>query len=274
MKKEKAFAILFALTTIILTQGFASAQNSHDYKVDISPSKEVFQAGENISMRISIFDINNKPVNEKINITVENTQTGKSLEYTVSTNNEFNINLGEGANSGYWIVTVNYNNEETKALFEVETEEIAKLELKGESLKVTNIGNTEYSRTIQLIIGNTISTKNPTLGIGESVEYRLVAPQGSYNIKVTDGVSTVTQNQVSLTGTGQAIGAIDERSTQRSGITGGISPNAEDDIAILSFMKQGQLVYVFMLVIVGAFILLAIERWYSAKGKEVSAEKA
>lgn len=260
MKRVLVIAILFVTTISILS--FVSAQ---DYKIDISPTKDVFQAGENITLKISLLDTNNNPINEEIGLKVENTNTGKTLEFTIPSNQLLSIELGEGANSGYWIVTVIYDEKETKALFEVETEEIAKFNLDGEKLTVINIGNTKYSKTVQIIIGDTISTKNPDLDIGESVEYRLIAPKGSYGVRITDGITSITQSEVSLTGTGQAIGAIDERSTQRSGITGGISPDEEDDIAILSFMKQGQLVYVFMLVIVGAFVLLAIERHYSKK---------
>jgi len=256
---------IMSLALIVFLSSLILAASADDYKIGIYPDKDVFSAGNNITLRINLLDSENNPISENLEMTLENTNTGKELKYTIPTNQHASINLGEGANSGYWIITIQYNEEETKALFEVETEELVELSLNGETLAVKNIGNTKYSKTIQIIIGDTISTRTPNLDVDEEIEYRLVAPKGSYNIKVTDGVTTVTENQVSLTGTGQAIGAIDERSSQRSPLTGGIAPEEEDDIAILSFMKQGQLVYIFMLVVIGAFILLAIERHYSKK---------
>ena len=101
--------------------------------------------------------------------------------------------------------------------------------------------------------------RNPRLDLGKSIEYRLVAPEGDYNIKITDGVTTLERKQVQLTGTGQIIGALDQKSTT-SGITGGISPDEGDEIALLNYMKKSPLIYVFILVVFGVTILLAIQR--------------
>jgi len=101
------------------------------------------------------------------------------------------------------------------------------------------------------------------LVLGKSGTYRLVAPDGVYNIKVTDGVSeTLEIGEVKLTsvGTGRAIGALDEQAGKRNPVTGGISPDQESDEALLSYMKSNKFIYVFVLVIFGATILLAIER--------------
>ena len=60
------------------------------------------------------------------------------------------------------------------------------------------------------------------------------------------------------------VGALDDSSSGRSGITGGISPD-EGNIALLSYIKQNKFIYVFVAVIFGAMILVAIERNYKKR---------
>jgi hypothetical protein len=100
------------------------------------------------------------------------------------------------------------------------------------------------------------------------VQYRLIAPEGNYEIKVTDWATTLTKSQVQLTGTGQIIGTLDEASAKnRNPITGGISPDAENDIGLLSYIKNSSLVYIFILVVFGVAILLTIQRKMIKKQK-------
>lgn len=150
-------------------------------------------------------------------------------------------------------------------MFSVQAKELAEFNLDNETLTVTNTENTKYTKTIQILIGNTVGTQSPNLNVGESVTYKLIAPEGLYNIKISDGQTTITRNEVSLAETGKAIGALDKRTFKRSHITGDISPDRDGEIALLNYMQQSKFVYVFILVIVGAFILIAIEKKYAKK---------
>ena len=66
-----------------------------------------------------------------------------------------------------------------------------------------------------------------------------------------------------LTGTGNVVGALDESSTKKNVITGGLKPEENNDLT--NYLKRSWFSYVFILVIVGAAILLAVERRYSKK---------
>ena len=172
------------------------------------------------------------------------------------------INL-KGASYGQGTITAKYKDAEAKGFFIIEIKESAKFELEGETLTITNIGNTKYTKTVQIIIGETTGIKEPKLDVGKKVSYKLIAPEGVYSIKVTDGKTILTQDEVKLTGTGKVIGALDETPSQRTGITGGIrAENSEENI--LSYFKNSKFVFVFVFVfaVLGAMILLAIERRY------------
>jgi len=248
---------IYILVMLLLALPMILAQN---YKLEVSTTQESYKSGENITLRISLLDSNNNPINTQVQIIIEDSEKMKRIEKTISSNELVNINLGEGVTYGYWTITAEYQGTEAKGLFLVEMNELAKFEINNDILTVTNIGNSIYSKTIQIIIGDTVGARTPRLDIGEKVQYRLIAPEGDYEVKVTDGITTLTKSQVQLTGTGQIIGTLDEASKSRNPITGGISPDEENDIGLLSYIKNSSLVYIFILVVFGVAILLAIQR--------------
>ena len=134
-------------------------------------------------------------------------------------------------------------------------------------------GNTRYVKPFQIVIGDYVGeTQEFDLDIGGSKSFTLVAPKGTYNLKViVDGEVLYSKTDVPLEGkgfTGEAIGAIDDSTSQRSGLTGGISPDEESHEAILGYLKDSKLTYVFVIVVFGTAILLAIERRYRKKVKK------
>jgi len=229
-------------------------------KIEISTTQETFKAGENITLRVSLLDENNNPISDKVTIFIEDAEKISKIQEEVSSNEFFEINMGDGVTHGYWNVVAKYGDQNAKTIFMIEAEELAEFYLEDDVLTIKNIGNTKYTKTVQIIIGDTIGVRTPKLDVGEEIQYRLIAPEGGYSIKITDGVTMLTKGEVQLTGTGKAIGALDERSSNRAGITGGISPDEESDMAILSYIKESSFVYVFILVVFGVAILLAIQR--------------
>jgi hypothetical protein len=247
-KRLMAFIIFISLIS------FISA------KIDVSTSQETFDAKENITLRVSLLDENNNPINDPVSISIEDAEKITKIQETIPSNEFVEIDMGEGITHGYWNVVAKYQDQEAKTIFMIESEEMAEFSIENDILIIKNIGNTRYTKTVQIIIGDTIGVRTPKLDIGEEVQYRLIAPEGQYNIKITDGTTTFTKGEVQLTGTGQAIGALDERSSGRTGITGGISPDEDSDIALLNYIKESSFVYVFIFVVFGVAILLAIQR--------------
>lgn len=251
------FALLIFLFGLVIAQ-------SSNYKLEISTTKDIFEAGENITLKVTVFDENNKPIKDNVLITLEDAEKNIRVGTTIISNEFVEVDISEEASHGQGKITAKYQNSTTTGFFVIGIEELAKFEIEGEYLTVTNIGNTKYSKTIQITIGDTTGIKEPKLSIGESVRYRLIAPDGTYQIKVTDGKTTISQGDVQLTGTGRVIGALDERADSASGITG-ISPDEDSEGDLLNQLKRGSFIYIFVLVVFGATILLAIERRYRKK---------
>ncbi len=237
--------------------------------IDIEfPGGSEFSAGEPITLKATLYDDSGKPIDGEIQITIEDSE--KRITNTMVFSKEVAVvSLSESPSSGQGVITAEAEGfSPAIAFFEVGREEQAKFEIVGGRLLVTNIGNTPYSKTIKITIGSTEGTQQANLDIGESVSYRLIAPDGEYNIRVTDGKTSLIQGGIKLSGTGNVIGAIDESTSQRSGITGGVGPEEGSDIAILSYLKNNRFIYVFVAVIFAGAILIAIERNYRRHAKK------
>jgi len=225
------------------------------------PIKESFKAGEKIILKISLSDNQNIPLNAEVKLTFQNADKTKSIEKNVQSNKIIEVDL-ENASSGFWNIIAKYNTQEVKSTFSIEEDEKARFSLEGDNLIVENIGNTKYEETLDIVIGDTIGKKIVSLNIGEKSKFRLIAPDGTYSIKVSDGKTTLNKGEVKLTG--EAIGILDERMTTRALITnvgGEDSGNGEPYNPI----KGNKFIYFFVAAVIGALVLLAIERSYKRK---------
>lgn len=254
---KKSLIFLFC---IILLSSLIIAQ---EYKIDISVISEdkIVESGEAIKLKVILYDLENNLINDEILVILEDMKETKIKETTIQSNYVEEIELNKNAMAGEGKIIARYKDSEATESFFIAENELAQFKLEGEKLIITNIGNTKYEKDIYIMIGETTGTKAPKLNIGKSISYRLIAPEGVYNIKVTDGRTTITQNEVKLTGTGKTVGILDETPSKRSPVTGGIRPE-ESEENLLSYFKNSKFVYVFIFVILGAMILLTIERRY------------
>jgi len=254
---KKLVLILFC--AILITSLIAAESINIEF-----PNGNEFESGQPITFKVTLYNDAGTPINGQINVLVEDSEKRIIIQKEVNSREVASFELGNSANSGQGIITASYGDIKAIEFFDIGEKELASFILDGNNLKVTNIGNTLYSRTITITIGNTIGTKTPNLGIGEPITYRLVAPDGVYNIKVSDGKTTLTKGNIQLTGTGNAIGALEP--TSRAPLTGGVSPDEKSsEITLLSYVKNNSFVYVFVVIIFCAMILVAIERNYRNK---------
>ena len=255
MKKSLTIALLFILVLpLVLAQG---------EKISIETSLEKYEPGEKINVKVSLFDSENKPLNNQVNLVFEDAKKITKIEKIISSNQFIDIDLGDNIPPGDWTITATYQEAKATAQFIIEESETATFELNGDKLIITNTGNTRFVEDIKIIIGNTASDKNIDLNVGKSLTFRLIAPDGNYDIKIIrNGDTEISRSNVALTG--NVIGILDESTSRQSGITGGLRPDEESNFSPL---KNNLFVYVFVLAVLGAMILLAIERRYKKKAK-------
>ena len=82
------FPVFFALTIFLLSVVIAQ-----DYKLEISTAKASFEAGENITLKIAVFDSNNNPINDKVLVILEDAEKIIKIEQMVPSNKFVDIFL-------------------------------------------------------------------------------------------------------------------------------------------------------------------------------------
>ncbi len=184
------------------------------------------QAGYNIDAVPVEFEIYNVEGERVLNVLGE---TGTSSSYSIRKNAPY----------GYWNVSANAKELSDLKNFYVDKYQEAEFELVNNTLKITNIGNINYDKHVEIGVGNQTEVKNLNLSLGESAEFKLSAPDGEYEINVKDGVSSITGNVV-LTGDAISIEPV------RRGVLGWLSGNF--------------FAWIFIILVFGLFILLTYRK--------------
>ena len=263
---RKTWAFLFLVMFLL---SFVAAQ---EYKIDITTTQESFEAGEAITLRVSLLGLEGKPIYDEVSVILEDSSKNKK-EVIIQANELVSIDLEETTTYGQGIITATYEDSTTTGIFFINANENIEFELGEGTLTITNTGNTRYVKPMYIVIGETVGEeKTLDLEVGESIRKFLYAPEGMHTLKViVDREILFAREDVPLSSkgfTGEVTGTVDERSTQRTGLTGGISPDEDSDEAILGYLKNSKLTYVFVLVIFGTMILLTIERRYRKRVKK------
>ncbi|MFA5020358.1 MAG: hypothetical protein WC533_04660 [Candidatus Pacearchaeota archaeon] len=252
---KKLSVVIFAMI-ILLPAVFADLS-----KIEIFTMGEEFGAGNNITLKVSLLDENSNPINKQIFVVFEDSIKNQ-ITKDIQTNEFVEVSLGENTLGGMWkIIAEEEEGEKATTIFSIKEKEMVNFELNEDILKITNTGNTFYNEKIQVAIGDTIGEKTIELNIGESAELRLIAPNGVYNVKVSDGKTTGAWGEVSLTG--GAIGILNKKTNGGSLITS-ISPE-NVNAGAYSFTKSSSFLYIFVFCVISTTILLAIERHYRKK---------
>jgi hypothetical protein len=219
-------------------------------KLEIAINQQKIIPGENVSFKVILYDQGNNEMKGNVGITIKNNFDEEVYKKLLSTDEEVIFPVETNASAGYWKIEASVFELTSKRLFYVEENQKAEFDILNDTLIVTNIGNVPYKKAIQIVIGDEVEIKETEIPIGESKKFRLLAPDGIYNVRVTDGSETFTESDVSLTG--NIIGVIDIRKQ-------------------LSLWNKYPMVWLFLIVVMGMFILMVVKR--SVKKKVFSYPK-
>ncbi|MBI2045404.1 hypothetical protein HYT23_05070, partial [Candidatus Pacearchaeota archaeon] len=129
------------------------------------PLGSEFSAGDPLVFKVNLYDSQNKLLDAEISIEIKDYEK-KTFEKTIKSNQLANLDLGDKVSSGQGTITAKYGEVEAINFFEIGRKELAQFELEGDTLKITNIGNTPYSKTVKITIGETTRTNYTCANIG------------------------------------------------------------------------------------------------------------
>lgn len=196
MKKESI--ILLGILLILFLNYPVAAE-----KIGIQRTSDPFK----IKFVINVFDDNNNKIDSDAEYQLFDPFSNEVSSGVAKSGEEVVYLPQERAlDSGTWELIAKYKDESMNEVFNIA--EIDKLDIRIEEgyLILKNIGNTMYNKEIVIKIGGEGNPERVFLDIGQTNKIKLTAPDGVYDVSVSDGTK---ENEVSFSGiglTGNVIG--------------------------------------------------------------------
>jgi hypothetical protein len=173
-------------------------------EINIALDNQNVKPGENLSFIIMLYDQSGEKVEGDASYIIENPD-GIEIKKQLSEIEKTEAFLPEkNLTPGYYKIKAYSSGLSKERQFYVEENEEASFRIVNGTLTVKNIGNVEYDRAIQVDIGGVVEIINHRFALGEEKTYEMVAPEGNYEVKITDGDSTLETKNLGLT-TGRAV---------------------------------------------------------------------
>ena len=243
--------------SLILVFLFAISIVSAEISIDVSGLKqEAYSMGEELTYTVRLLQ-DNTPVSKQVEVTFSDALSKKEITKTVTSNQENSLLIEKDFASGLWNIQATYDEKVGQGIFTVAETSQVEFTIEQDKLINQNKGNTRYQKTIQITIGSKVQTITGDIKVDGKKELILIAPKGSYNIKVTDGQTTISKSNVELHGTGNVVGAVDK--ALAGGYTGlGVAsdPDSLDDGLFSSKRNLASFIFVIAVLGIGTFLLL------------------
>jgi class 3 adenylate cyclase len=173
--------------------------------LDIALSNVNGSVDDNVTAKFFVYDQSGIIMEDGLK--VELIDPNGSIRYNgvVSTLDSFVISIDSNFTPGDWKVVSKLDDLYFSRIFTVSPSERLSYSVNGNKLLVKNLGNVAYNKEVQLEIGGELQTFNVDLGLNEEKTFVLSAPEGNYDISVSDnsgkkviGSSYLTGNAISV----------------------------------------------------------------------------
>lgn len=227
------------------------------YNIDIIGLKtEEYNVGEDLTFTTIVLEDGIRK-NVPVEVEIYDLQEKTFIQRSGESGNQIIVNLDTRYPSGLWTIYAKAGEDSIERTFTIHEKSSVEFGIEEDKLIIKNTGNIRYQKTVQISIGETKQSKTLNIPVGEQKEWTLIAPEGVYDIEVTDGETSFSKKNIQLYGTGNVIGAIDEGLIGYSGF--GTTPVEDIEDSFISLDKL-PIAIVFVLVVFGLGILIAIER--------------
>ena len=165
---------------------------------------------ETFRIRAGIFDQANDIIYGEIMIKVKDVNNKLIIQKVVESNKDYEMKLNGSSVYGYWNIETEAMNLTGNNQFYVREYEKASFKVINGTLTIKNVGNVIYKKDIKITIGDYSEIKNLNLEVGEEIKLRLNAPEGNYEIKISDGTDEIVTSGF-LTGNTIGVGEFAEK---------------------------------------------------------------
>jgi len=169
-------------------------------RVDIALDSQNVQPGENLSLRVMLYDQTEKLVEGEASFLIEDAEGTSLIKVLTKVNEPESFFIEKNLSVGYYKIKAYSAGIYGERQFYTEENEEAEFKIINNTLIVRNIGNIDYKKAIQVKIDNIVEIINDEIEVGMGKKYELRAPKGEYDIIITDGEKLVAGEGIILTG--------------------------------------------------------------------------
>jgi len=260
MNANKKLLITFSL--ILFSIALVSAQQ---FSIDISGlNAEKYNPSENITFKIILLE-DGKEIQKQVTYTLNDALNKKEVTGQTNSNEETSLKIENNFPSGLWTIKAKYQDSEVSRGFNIKENQKVELLIEGDTLIIRNKGNTRYTKTIQITIGSETNSYSQNIKAGTEKKLKLISKDGTYNIEVTDGETTIKREAVQLFGVGNVVGAIDEELVGYTGFAG--VENVNDPSNKTASLKKLPLAMIFVAAVGILAALIIVERKMAKRKK-------
>jgi hypothetical protein len=247
---------------------FAAAQIS----LDVSGLKnEEYSVGEEITFKIILLDDKNF-IERETEVILYDALKKTEISMIVKSGEDKSIKIDNKFPGGLWTIKAIYQENSVERTFLISENAEVEFIIQGDELIIKNTGNTRYTKTVQVKIGDKSNSYVQNIGVGDEKVLKLISPTGSYSIEITDGKSTIKRDNVQLHGTGNVVGAVDKNLIGYTGFAGANDLDPKNNERFIS-MDKLPLALIFIGGVFILIVLIIIERKLSKKQPSVSIKK-
>ena len=238
---------------------------SAEFSIDISGLKTTsYSPGEELTFKIILLE-DGTPIYKGITYEITDALEKTKVTNETNSNEKTSFKIKKEFTSGIWTITANYQDAQVKRTFTIKENPEVEFLIEDDELIIRNTGNVDYTKTIQIIIGTETNSYKQNIRAGDEKILKLISPDGTYNIQVTDGETSIKKENVQLFGTGNVIGAVDKDLLGYTGFAGADDPTSIEDRP--TSLTKLPLALIFIAAVGILIALVVVERHLSKKKK-------
>lgn len=214
-------------------------------RVSIALDKTQVDPMSNITIMAFIYDKSGDEMNNTVLLKIQDNTLKTIYQKIISTNQLVTFETSSNNLPGYATVIAENGNLSAEKTFQINELKKITATIKDGKIVLTNIGNVPYFGPIEIAVGGEIFTETLNLAYGENKSFDITAPDGFYDVSVSDGNPILSQNSVSL--------------------TGNVISLRESGAKIGDYVANNPIVWIFIVGIVILFLIVSYKRHYENK---------
>ena len=176
--------------------------------IDIALETTSVVPGSDLNYKIIIIDQTGSEMSLPVNLSLIS-PNGKMIKSNqVLSQDDLVLSTETNYIHGTWVIEVSSSGLQNKRKITIEELAVLSYDIEEDKLRVTNIGNINYNKKINVKIAGKLLSIDVDLAPGKSKLYQLSAPSGSYDIEVSSPDGSSVLPSVSLTGSAVSIDGV------------------------------------------------------------------